>query len=237
MTAQTETFNLTADSRALTGKKVKNLRKLGQIPAVVYGHQKESLSLSLKERDFSQLFHRAGTTTLINLNLDDRNPVKVLIHAVQTEPLKNKILHVDFYQVNLKEKVRTEVPLEFIGTSEAVEVLDGTFVTIKDAVDIECLPEDLLHTIEVDISQLKTFEDSIRVKDLVVPPSVSVLNDPEETIAMVTEPRSEEEMAALDEALVEDVTAVESETGAEPTEGEEGGEERTKPEESKVENK
>lgn len=205
MSAHSVTHSLTAELRTLAGHQVKALRRNGQVPAVVYGNIKENLSLSLNQHDFEKLFNEAGFSTLINLKVDGEKPVKVLIHDIQQEPLRGTIQHVDLFAVNMKEKLTTEVPLEFIGTADAVDLLGGIFLTVKDTLEIECLPDDLPQSIQVDISSLKTFEDSIRVKDLVLPEGVTTDSDLEDTIASVSEPISEEELAALDEAPTAEV--------------------------------
>jgi large subunit ribosomal protein L25 len=133
------------------------------------------------------------------------------VHDISIHPVKGQILHVDFYTVNMKEKLQTEIPLEFIGESAAVTEEDGTLITVKTEVNVECLPQDLVHSIQVDISSLATFDDSIRIEDIKVPAGIVILDEPEEVVASVTPPRSEEEMAELEE--VPDATIdVESET-------------------------
>jgi large subunit ribosomal protein L25 len=200
MTAQSaSTPTLDAQSRTLTGRKVRSLRNEGKIPAVMYGHNKESLSLTLDQRTFEKLYHQSGSTTLISLSVDGKTPVKVLIHDVQVNALRHNITHADLYQVNLKEKLTTEIPVNFVGVADAVDILGGIFLTVRSVVEIECLPEDLVQELDADISLLKTFDDSLTVANLVVPKGIVILTDPEQVIASVTEPISEEELAALDE--------------------------------------
>lgn len=206
MTAQSVTPTLTAKRRTETGRQVKALRRSGLMPAVMYGHDKESVALSVDQKTFVKLYNEAGGSTLVALTVDEDKPVKVLIHDVEVSALRNEATHADFYIVNLKEKLRTEVPLEFVGTSDAVEIEGGSMITIKDAVEIECFPDDLVSEITVDLSKLKTFDDTITVADLIVPETIVILDEPDQTLVSVAEPRSEEEMAALDEAPVEEVT-------------------------------
>jgi large subunit ribosomal protein L25 len=131
----------------------------------------------------------------------------------------------------MDEKIKTEIPLEFVGESEAVEQLDGSLVTNRDNVEVECLPADLVSEIQVNISELKTFEDSISVKDLAIPQGIEVLTDSEEVIAVVEPPRSEEELAELEESAAEEEKEAIEQMGAEAegeeaeseTEGEETG--------------
>jgi len=229
MTANPTAPTLNAQAREIVGKKVKALRREGLIPAVTYGHKKDSKNLVIDEREFVKLYNEVGQSTLINLKVDGANAVKVLIHGIDINPTKQSVLHVDLYQVNLKEKLQTGIPLEFIGVSPAVEDLGGTLLTIKDEVEVECLPDKLVQHIEVDISNIKTFDDSIRVSDLVAPEGIEILDDPEETIVSVSAPRTEEEMEELEAPLEGDATPeVESEhasgTDSEATEeGKEDG--------------
>lgn len=213
-------YILSISERVITGKKVKNLRKEGLIPAVMYGHDTEPMAMTVERKAFDKIFNEAGTSALIELKINDKSPVKVLSHEPQIDPVSNQTLHVDFYKVRMDEKIKTEIPLEFIGESEAVTTLDGSLVTNRDSVEVECLPNDLISQIEVDLSALKTFENSITVADLNVPAGIEVLTEPEEVIAIVEEPRSEEELAELEEtsAAEEEAEAIEKmgvEAGAE----------------------
>lgn len=211
MSAQTSTPTFGATLRENLGRKTKQLRRDGFLPAVIYGNVKENRNLSLDAHSFEKLFHQVGFTTLIDLTIEDEKPIKVLVQDAQEDALKGTLRHVDFYAVNLKEKLQTEIPLQFVGVADAVEILGGIFLTIKDAVEIECLPEDLPQHLEVDITSLKTFEDALRIKDIVTPKGVTILGDPEDSIASVSEPISEAELAKLDEE-VEATPEVEFET-------------------------
>lgn len=212
MTEKTAAPTIEAAPRKVFGKKVKSLRKDGYLPVVIYGHNKETQALSVNELEFKKVYAETGHSTLLNVKIEDHKPVKVLIHDVQQDPVRGSILHVDFYQVNLKEKLRTPVPLEFFGTSEAVEMLGGTIIEVKSEVEVECLPEDLIHNIQVDVSILKTFEDTIRVGDLKVPERSTIIDDADEVIASISKPLTEEELAELEAPVEEVVEEVESDT-------------------------
>lgn len=225
MTAQSVTPSFTAQRRTETGRKVKALRTKGLMPAVMYGHNKETVALSVDQKTFSKLYHEAGSSTLIALKVDDQAPVKVLIHDVEVDALRHQPTHADFYIVNLKEKLRTEVPLVFEGVADAVDILGGTLIHVKDVLEIECLPDDLVSEIKVDLTSLKTFDDTITVADIPVPAGITFLDEPEQTLVSVAEPRSEEELAALDEAVEGEVTTeFETEDGVKEGESEEGSE-------------
>jgi len=193
-----KTFKLTAQKRELTGKKVKTLRATGSIPAVVYGRGEKPQVISVDKIEFEKVYNEAGISSLVDLTIDGKSMFKVLTHEPQLDPVKEFPIHVDFYRVKMDEKITTEIPLEFIGESEAVMQLDGSLVTNRDNVEVQCLPSDLVSHITVDISVLKTFEVSITVADLPVPAGIEILTDKDEVIALVEPPRSEEELAELE---------------------------------------
>lgn len=184
------------------------LRTESRIPAVVYGKGIASRSLTLEYNPFERVFVAAGESSLIDLVVDGGAPIKVLVHDVQRDPLSNQYAHIDFFQVNMNEAITTEVELVFEGVSAALKELGGVFVKNFTHVEITCLPKDLPHSLAVDISILKTFSDHVRVKDIKLPAGVTTVQDPEEIIALVAAPRSEEELATLNSAVVEDVSKV-----------------------------
>lgn len=212
-------FKLKAEARI---EKAKILRQMGQVPAIVYGKGFDNMAISLEKVAFNHLFREAGTSNLIDLAIDEEKPFKTLVHDLQKNPMTEEIIHVDFFKVNMKEKIHAEVPLSFIGESTAVIDLDGSLITPVDSIEVECLPADLPSEIEVDISILDDFEKNIKISDLKIPEGVEILSEPEEVVVFVQEPRSEEELAELDAAVEENVEAVEVEhTGEEaPAEGE-----------------
>lgn len=188
-----KSFNLTAKLRTELGKEVENLRVVGQLPAVLYGKNIENKNLTVRYSDFEKLSHVATESDLIDLNVDRAGSVKVLIHQVDFEPVTHKMIHVDFYQVNMKEKIRTELELKFIGEAPAVKDLGGVLVKTMDHIEIECLPSDLISQTEVNLDNLKEIGDVIRVKDLAIPKNIEVLTDPEATLVLVEEPKKIEE--------------------------------------------
>jgi large subunit ribosomal protein L25 len=225
-----DTPTLNASSRTIVGKQVKQLRNQGQLPAVVYGHDRKSTPLSINALEYERVFNTAGTSTLVDLMIDDAKPVKVLLHEPQLHPVKPMAVHADLYVVKMNEKLQTEIPLEFVGDAEAVSVLEGTLNVVLDALTVECFPDKLVPVIEVDITSLKTFDDILRISDIKLPDGLEVLADPEEVIATITAPRSEEELAELEEAPVgedADKAAMEAVevTGEKPADAEEKAEE------------
>ncbi len=205
-----ETYALAAESRSTQGRKAaKSIRQNKQIPAVIYGHGLESKPLVIKSLEFARLFAKAGESSLVDLTIDGGEAVKVLIHSIQRDPLKDVVTHVDFYQVRMDEKLKAEVELIFMGEAAAVADLGGTLIKNRDHIEVQCLPKDLPHDIKIDISSLATFEDTIRIKDIGLPEGVEALAEDDAVIAAVAAPRTEEELAALEEDVVEDVDSVE----------------------------
>jgi len=214
-----EEYELSASVR--TNEKAKNLRRSKIIPAIVYGNDFKNRPITIGIGTFNKVFSEAGESALIKLKIDNNPEIKVLVHNVQTHPVNSEIIHIDFYKVNMKQKIKTAIPIKEIGESPAVIDLEGALITNRDEVEVECLPTDLIPEIEVDISILKTFDDVVKVSDLKVPAGVEILDDPEEVIFLIQPPRSEEELAELEEEVKEDVEAVEVE-GKKPEESEGG---------------
>ncbi len=222
-----QTFQLQASERTLLKKQTKNLRREGIIPAVVYGRGEKPANIEIDRKIFNRIYGEAGTSALIDLKVGDKPAFKVLAHDTQLHPVTGVMAHVDFYKVKMDEEIKTEIPLEFFGESEAVKNMDGSLVTNRDNIEVECLPADLVSEIKVDISVLKTFEDTITVADLKVPQGIKILTEPEEMIVSVEEPRSEEELAELEESAAD-----QEKEAVEQVAGEEGTEETTQEGES-----
>ena len=203
-----EALKLEAKTRVIKGKQVKQLRTAGQIPAVVYGHGIASQDISLDLRAFEKVLRQAGESSLIDLAVGDAAVVKVLVHDVQHDPLRSTIIHADLRQVNMKEKLEANVTLKFVGEAPAVKALGAILLRNMDTVTVRCLPQYLVHEIEVDLSNLKNLDDQITIGSLVLPEGMEFVNGAEEVIAIAQTPISEEELAALDTKAVGDVTAV-----------------------------
>lgn len=227
-------FAITAEKRAVCGRKTKTLRADGQVPAVMYGYDIEPTNVTVERNDIEKLYRAAGESSVIELDLaGEKSPV--LIQDLQRDPITDFIVHVDFRRINLKEKVETAIRLELVGISPAVKELGGTLIQSLEEVEVEALPTALVPVIEVDVTVLKTFDDVLRVKDLTIPDGIEIGNDPQAAVASVQPPRSEKEMEALDEAVEADVESVEVE-GEQKEDEEAAGEETaeaTKTEEKK----
>jgi len=191
------TFEIKAEAREITGKKVNSLRRSGIIPAVLYGHGKKPTNLSVEARAFLNIFKKVGETSLVDLSLDGKKR-NVLIRDLAKNPLTGEIIHIDFFEVRMDEKIKAKVPVVFVGESVAVKADGGILVKALQEVEIEALPKDLPKEILVDISSLKTFEDKILVKDLALGSNIKILADSEETIILVVPPRSDKEMESLE---------------------------------------
>lgn len=200
-----ETLSLVVRPRRITGKAVRKIRKTGAIPAVLYGKGVATILLEVPAVEFMRVFREAGENTIVKLSIADdggQDVRNVLIHDVTRDPLSDEILHVDFYQVRLDEKVKVAVPLVFTGESPAVKNEGGVLVKALQELEIEALPTDIPDEIAVDISSLVTFEDAIHVRDLAIPANVDVVVAPDTVVALVQPPRTEEELKALEEAPV-----------------------------------
>lgn len=212
-------ITINATKREVSGKPVKKLRQNGKIPAVLYGHNVQNENLELSASDFRKAFKQAGESTIVNLSVDGK-VTPVLIHDVHNHYLTEEPIHVDFYAVNMSEKLVANVQLRFVGESLAVKALGGTLVKSLSEVEVECLPVNLPPHLDVDISPLKTFDDMIRVSDLQVGAGVEILTNQDEAVATVDAPRSDDELKGLDEKPVDaDVNAVEGVTKPEDADG------------------
>jgi large subunit ribosomal protein L25 len=218
-----ERMELRTTGRTVTGKKVKRLRSDGWIPAVLYGPDTPSRTIQVESRSLLKALRQAGSTTLLNLYVDDQaKPHLVLAREMQHEPLTGSLQHVDFFQVRLTEKVRTNPRLELVGESPLVKAGGAVMVQILDQVEVECLPTDLISSIQVDLSGLESLDDSIFVGDLPIPPAVTVMADPQDIVISLVAPRlvreEEEEEEVLEEADLEEAEAEEVVAEAEPEE-------------------
>ncbi|MBI2483657.1 50S ribosomal protein L25 [Candidatus Uhrbacteria bacterium] len=188
------TYSLNAEKRTVTGKSVQALREQRFIPGILYGNGIEPLMLTVQKSEFDKVYREAGASQLVNVTIEGSEPIAVLIHDVQRDPRLNTAFHIDFYRVNLKEKLTAEIQLRLIGESKAVKALGGILVKGIDHVEVRCLPTDLVPEIAVDISVIKDFEHSIRIKDIIAPLGIDILNDENVIVVSVMAPLSEEEL-------------------------------------------
>jgi len=185
----------------------------GKLPAIVYGHNTEATPITLDRLEFQKVFVKSGRTHLVDLVLDGDRTEKVLIREIQVHPRRQGPIHVDFYQVNLQEKIEVEVPVHLTGESAAVKRGDADVLHAMHSVSVECLPSDIPGSFEVDITPLEDIYMELRVSDLAVPKDVTILEEPEELVVKIVHKRElkvEEEIPAAEAAV--------------PAEGEEGAE-------------
>ncbi len=179
-------FKIEAQERTIIGKKVKTLRAEGLVPITVYGAKIKPVSLQVPYRPLEIALMKAGGTNLIDLDVAGKNHI-VLARDVQRNVLKGTIMHVDFVAIDMKTKITTDVPITLINESPAVESREGILLTGTNSVTIETLPSNLLHEIQVDLSKLVSVGDTITVADLNLGADITVLSDPEEMIARVSQ--------------------------------------------------
>lgn len=204
-----EMIQLAVQPREITGKKVMALRKEGLIPAELYGHGIKNVHLAVPAKEFNKVFKRAGSSTMITLDLG-KDKLSVMIHDVLRDSVRDDILHVDFYQVRLDEKITARVPLEFVGEAPAVKEKNAIINKSLAEVEVEAFPQDIPHTIIVDLSVLVDIDQSIYMKDVVLPKGVTTDIEGDTVVATATEPISEEELAAA--AAPTDVSEVKVES-------------------------
>ena len=197
----------------------KKLRNQGLIPAIVYHHGDKSVSVSVNSREFAHIIHTsAGENALISLTIDKEKrskPRSVIIKEVQHHPVKRGVVHIDFNEISLTEKITVMIQLVTKGEAEGVKNEGGVLDNPVKELQIECLPTDIPPHLDVDVSGLK-LNDSIHIKDLVLPAGVRVLLEPEALVFQVKTPVVEKEEEALKEAgEVEVITEKKEEEGAE----------------------
>ncbi|MBP9670091.1 50S ribosomal protein L25 [Candidatus Woesebacteria bacterium] len=191
------TFELNANTRTLFGRKTKQLRKKGIVPANIFGKKIKSLAIELESSILLDTMRKAGETGLIHLKIKGDNSVHpVLVSGYAQDPVTDAMLHVDFHEVDLKQKTTATVPLKAVGESEAVKG-GMVLVMFKNELEVEALPTELPDSIEVDISSLTEVGSTILAKDLKFDRSkVTVEIGDEEPIATIQEPAKEEVVEA-----------------------------------------
>lgn len=208
-----------AQKREVFGKKVNKERRAGLIPGVVYGKGIDSRSLWVDAKNLKKLLKVSGESSVIELSLEGKK-YNVIINEIQKSPVRGVLSHIDFFNVNMDEKIKKEVELEFVGESSAIKEMGGMLVKSIDAVEVECLPADLPSEITVDISVLKTFEDRICISDLKISDKVTIDLDGETVVATIAAPRTQEELEGLEEKVEEDISKVEGVIKEDPKEEE-----------------
>lgn len=202
------------------------LRREGLLPAVLYGQDLPTLSITVPMAAFQALWRTSGESALFTLEVmteaGEKKPETVVIHEVARDPLRGVPIHVDFYRVNMAEPLRMFVPLEFMGESPAVKEQEGVLVKQVHELEIEALPENLPKSIAVDISSLRAFDDLITLGQIVLPAGVKIFGEHDMVIAAVKPPRSAEELAELETQAASSMADIELSEKRGKAEGEEG---------------
>ena len=201
---------LIAEKRTIIGKKVKNLRNAGKVPAVIYGGKFESLPISLDKRETTNTLNKVSGSTILTIDVEGEEHA-ALVREIQQNYIKGELLHIDFLAVSLKEKLRTSVSISLVGDAPVLEEYSALIVSGLDQIEVECLPQDLPEVIEVDVSSLEELGAAIYLKDIANIENVEFLSDPEELIAVASSIKEEVEEVVEEEEILEEV-----EEGAEP---------------------
>src|SRR5947209_9894561 len=185
-------MELKADKRETTGKATRRLRREGKLPAVVYG-QRAAASIEVDTHDFERVYARSGRTQLIDLVVGSGRPNKVLVKEVQISPRYNTLLHVDFHQVSLRERLQVDVPVSVVGEAEPVKVGEADVLQVLHSVRVECVPTLIPEVIELDITGLAEVDAAIRLSDLQLAEGVTVVGDPDDVVVKLAARRVVEE--------------------------------------------
>lgn len=202
-----ERLIITAEPRTAVGKKVKQLRRTGMIPAVIYG-QKESVTIQLENLSLRRTLRQAGSTNLIDISLG-KGVRTVLVREVQSHVTRGDLLHVDFIEVDMKVMITAEADLVAVGDAAPTAEGLGVATLALRSVEIESLPDALVSEIEVDFTKIVNPDDVIYVRDLSTPKGVTILTDPETTVARFEYAQLEEEEEEEEELFVPAADAVE----------------------------
>ncbi|MGB2909369.1 MAG: 50S ribosomal protein L25 [Anaerolineales bacterium] len=210
---------LQASKRDVVGKQVKTLRREGILPAIVYGRGISPIPISLNTRNANQILSAISSSSLVVLEIDGEKHT-TLIRDKQRDPVTGGVLHIDFHEVSMTEKLRTNVMLEFQGESLAVKELMGVLVIVLESLEIECLPQDLPDRIVADLSTLEEIGDSIYVRDIILPPNIELIADIDGLVVVISAP-AVEEIEEVEEVEITDEEPEVIERGKEEEAGEE----------------
>ena len=218
---------LKATRRTVTGKQVGALRRAGELPAVLYGHNVEPTAISMNAKEAGHVLGRLSASSLVTIDLDGKE-FPTLVRERQREPIKGVLIHLDFQAVSLTEKIRANVGIVLTGTSPAVKDFSAILVTTLNELEVEAFPQDLPERIVVDIAKLEKIGDGIHVSDLVLSDKVHVVSGTDEMIVLAAAPKEEVEEVAPTEVEVAVEEAAEPEVIEKGKKEEEGEEEEKK---------
>lgn len=204
-------LTLKGNTRKALGKKVKSTRKAGSLPGVLYGPEIKNMPIEVDLKEFKKVFSEVGASSLFSFEIGKEKFLS-LVHEIKNDPLTSEPIHVDFYQPRLTEEIEVVVPIIFEGEAKAVKDLGGTLIKELQEIKVKALPQNLPHEIKVSVAELSTFEDEVKIKDLLVPEGVKIMRDANEILAKVMPPEKvEEELEKPIEEKVEEVEKIEKE--------------------------
>jgi len=196
-------IELDVTNREILGKKVKHLRRQGITPVHLFGHGIKSLALQCDTDELERVLAQAGHTGLIGVKLDkEKKPRTVVVREFDRDWRRGKLLHVDFYQIKMEEKIRVEVPIVLVGEAPALKSKDNMLEHELGALSVECLPAKIPANVEVDISSFTEPGQAIRVKDIALDKDITILNDPELVVVKISwRPVEKVEEEVVEEAV------------------------------------
>ncbi len=201
-----EQIELHTDTREILGKKVRFLRRQGIIPVHLFGHDIESVALQCDTTQLQQVLAQAGKTKIISLKYDKtKKPRNVMVREIQRNPVTGELLHVDLYQVRMAEKIKVDVPIVLVGEAPALKLKENMLAQELHSLTIECLPDQIPASIELDLSSLTEAEQAIQVKDITLGEGITVLNDPEHIVVKISLRHVEKVEEVVEEVVVEEV--------------------------------
>ena len=205
-------IKLQAQKRTIVGKKVKNLRSQGLVPANVYGKQTKSIAVSLKKDELERVFHQAGETGVVQLTIEgEKEQRPILVQNLQTDPINENILHADLRQIILTEKIEAMIPLELVGEAPAVAQKLGILIQPVSEVEVEALPMDLPEKFVIDVSKLVSVGDEIKLKDLEIDQKKVTVKTEGDLVVAKIDPLAAEEIAPppVEETVAEEEASAE----------------------------
>ncbi len=204
-------LSLQTTKRNVLGKKTRFLRRQGITPAHLFGHGLDSLSLQCDTAELQRIIAQAGTTRLIALEIEeDKQPRSVFIREIQKDACTGALLHVDFYQIRMEEKIKADIPIILVSEAPALKEKGRILTHGVTSLSIECLPDKLPPQVEVDLSPLEELEQAIYVRDITLGPDITLTTDPDQMVVKVSAVHVEK----IEEVVEEVVAEVEEEAVA-----------------------
>ncbi len=197
-----EQIELAATRRTVKKGKAKRIRAEGKVPGIVYGYGFDSQPLAMEARELGRVLGQAGASSLIHLRIDDASTAQpVLARAIQRDVLSGEPIHVDFLAVSMTERITADVTVNLFGEPISVTAGEGVLLQGANTLQIECLPSDLIRSLDVDVSELE-FNSALYVADLEIPANITIRADPQDLVAQVVPELLEEEEEELEEEVL-----------------------------------